>query len=184
MKKYWEFIREYRDITTWKSSTGRSKHVAKIRTEPTTDKSTASSVLLNDKLKVAELDSIIDELNPKIRERIRRFVKKHQIISAHRIKGLMVTFSNEQFLEDEQKKGPLKCEYCNKGPLKIYRLDSHAKFRKHNGATADHKVPQSKDGEVYNYSNLAVCCDSCNQRKGNMTWEDWSDIIPTLKRYS
>jgi 5-methylcytosine-specific restriction endonuclease McrA len=183
IKKYIDFIKEeYRDVTTWKSTTGNSKHVDKVMTEPSTNKSRASSVLLGDKLARDEADSLIDYFDNKVKGRLKNFVQHHNIKNPKRIKKLMVTFNNERFLELENKKGDLRCEYCNK-PVTIYNIDRGSKFNERDGATADHKVPISKGGNKYDFNNLATCCYRCNQRKGNMSWEDWLVVIPTLKKY-
>jgi 5-methylcytosine-specific restriction endonuclease McrA len=40
-------------------------------------------------------------------------------------------------------------------------------------ATVDHKQPQSKHGDKFDYKNLAVCCWDCNNEKGNKSWNEW-----------
>ena len=62
-------------------------------------------------------------------------------------------------------------------------MNSGIRFRTEDGATCDHELHNQKDGNRYDYSNLAVCCYECNQRKGNMTWEDWLYVIPTLQKH-
>jgi hypothetical protein len=56
------------------------------------------------------------------------------------------------------------------------------------GATCDHKNPISKGGSKFTYDNLAVCCSTCNTRKGNMSYEEWThylktkELPPTIKK--
>ena len=106
-------------------------------------------------------------------------------------RDLAIPLSNLQFLKDRQKEiGDINCEYCKKGPLKIYDFNPEDlkwhkvrdkrvfhrlmnNFDPKDGATCDHKNPISKGGDPFDYENLAVACQDCNQRKGNMTWEDW-----------
>jgi hypothetical protein len=177
IKKYCEFILEFREITTHQSGSGKSKEVSTIYDDPSTDKTHSAAVLLKDKLKAEEVESILQDLNPEVKHRIKKFIDDNKIRSVHKVQQLMITFNNEKFLRDQKKKGPLRCEYCNHGPLVIYNIDNGKSFRKYDGATCDHKVPRSKGGDEYDYSNLAVCCYKCNQRKGNMDWEDWQKIM-------
>jgi hypothetical protein len=110
---------------------------------------------------------------------------------------MLVTLNNLQFLKHELKeKGELRCEYCNAGPLVIYDINPNKldklidnpyyrlnnQFDPKDGATADHKVPQSKGGAKLDYSNLAVCCEPCNKEKKSQLYEDWLKKISKRKK--
>lgn len=194
IKSFNEYItEELRKVISDQSGSGKTKSVEWIWDEPTSAKSPSAGVSLKDELRELEFQDLIktlshDGLDNKSKSRLRkeRFKSKSD--------KLAVTLNNLRFLKDEQKeKGDLRCEYCGKGPLVIYditedelkrgpqkidgRLRFNTKFNPKDGATCDHKQPQSKGGDKFNYSNLAVCCYRCNQRKGNMDWEKWSDVL-------
>jgi len=88
---------------------------------------------------------------------------------------MIISKSNQKFLKEKEKEGELRCEYCNSGPLKVYEFSE--KFNKVDGATADHKIPISKGGPVFDHTNLAVCCYKCNNEKEDMNYEDWMNKI-------
>lgn len=77
---------------------------------------------------------------------------------------------NISFLKKMRKKHKrLHCVYCNKKNLKIYEFHEHAK--RSNMATADHYLPRSLYPELaLDETNLRVCCDSCNNKKGQELW--------------
>jgi hypothetical protein len=172
-----EFINEeFKKVKFDGSNTGRTKIVHNILDDPSNQKSYSSGILLRDKLRDQEFKDIMsdndfDKMSKKERSRIRSI--KHA-------DGIKKSLNNLKFLEDQERlKGDLRCEYCNKGPLKIYKFDPFSKVRQRfdpiNGATCDHREPTSKGGDPFDYKNLAVCCYGCNQKKGNMSWEDWRD---------
>jgi 5-methylcytosine-specific restriction endonuclease McrA len=116
------------------------------------------------------------------------YVIKNYLRNPEKTERILVTMNNLKFLKDMEKKGDLYCAYCNKGPLIIYDINpedesvvnknyKYKPFNPIDGATCDHKVPQSKGGDKFNYSNLAVCCNSCNKKKSNMSYDDWMKTI-------
>lgn len=148
-------------------------------------KSSASSILLNDKLRMDELESISNMLGSDIPK---------NFLDNPRTLKLLVIFNNLKFLKDMlEKYKELRCEYCSKGPLVIYDISKNSdnifkflknpwhkmnvKFDSSNGATCDHKEPQSKGGDKFNYNNLAICCSSCNQKKSNLSYKEWMDYL-------
>lgn len=176
-----DFINEelYKVLTD-RSGSGKTRIIDTILNDPSSAKSTGSGVLLRKQLSDVEmLDTI----------------KSAESGSTSKNGKLSVTINNLEFLKHQKSiLGDLYCEYCNKGPLKIYDFDYskitnpinnkkynkirfNNKFSKKDGATADHKTPISKGGDLYDYSNLAVCCSNCNQRKGNMSYDTWMNII-------
>ncbi len=181
--KFFQFIKEELTNIRYDSSrTGSTKSMHKIYDDEDPDpKSLASSLLLRDKLKSEEIESISDMLGGEI--------PKH-FLENPRILKLLVVFNNLKFLKDELiKKDELTCEYCGKGPLVIYDISKNSdnihkflknpwhrmsdKFDPTDGATCDHKNPQSKGGSKFDYDNLAVCCHQCNQKKANKSYEEW-----------
>lgn len=190
--KFLQFINEeLTKIPFYKSKSGSSSGVHLIYDDENPYiKSQASGILLRNKLKEDEIESIVSLLGTEN-------IPKHYINDPKFFK-LLVVYNNLKFLKDTlEDKGRLECEYCGKGPLVIYDIVKNSdnarsfldnpkyklnvKFNPVDGATCDHKVPQSKGGDKFDYNNLAVCCYSCNQGKGNMDYEDWLERIKNLK---
>jgi len=184
---YSQFINEeLKDITKNVSGSGRSREVTKIyNDEDAYIKSPAAGVLLNNKFRKEEMDSIITALQ--------QGVKPEEFsIKDPKLLRILVLANNLKFLKDTLKeKGRLQCEYCDKGPLIIYdvapdkfsNLIDNPYYRLNQdfdaewGATCDHKDPQSLGGDKFDYSNLAVCCYRCNQRKRSMPYKQWMERI-------
>lgn len=191
IKSFAEFItEELQKITSDASISGKTKYIDWIWDEPSNDQSASAGVLLRNKLKEEEFQDIINTLSdikfdelPDISKKSFRKERDH-----NRLEKLKITLNNLRFLKDMKKeRGELRCEYCNKGPLIIYDFTEsdllgtgkrfNTKFKPTNGATCDHKTPISRGGDKFDYDNLAVCCYKCNQRKRNMSYEDWLDLL-------
>lgn len=177
IKSYYEFINEL-VITSHKSNSGSSREIDTIVSEPSSNKSLSSSIMLKSRLRDEE------EVELKNIKRV--------ILRAYRnnMDRLMLAINNLNFLKNELVEHKiLKCEYCKKEPLIIYDSFSesgeeseylkYTKFKAVNGATCDHKNPRSKGGEKFEKSNLVVCCRKCNSLKGNMAYEDWLYFMQT-----
>ena len=176
---------ELRDINS-NISGGRFKEIDKIyNDEDAHVKSRASGILLKDKLRKEEMDSILTALENGARP-------EDFNTEDHKLLRILVLMNNLKFLKDTlQDKGKLQCEYCGKGPLIIYDVvaskfknlidNPHYKLNQNFdpewGATCDHKDPQSLGGDKFDYSNLAVCCYRCNQRKRSMPYKQWMERI-------
>ena len=184
-------IKEFKEFVSSSTSSGKTKFIDKIWSDPLSAKSQSSSVLLRNKLKKLEDDEIRNVLG-KIPDWALRKIKSNP----EKYEKIKVTLNNLEFLKNKLKElGELYCEYCNKGPLVIYDfsasslIDSlespnmriNTKFNPNDGATCDHKQPQSKGGDKFNYSNLAVCCHRCNRKKGNIDYNDWIDFLKSDK---
>jgi hypothetical protein len=178
-----KYIIEFQKYKSGTTSSGRTKYIDTIWDDPTSSKSQSASVVLRNKLKDLEDAETRDELGD-LPDWVLRKIKSNP----DKYEKIKVTINNLKFLKDRlTKDGELSCEYCGKGPLIIYdfnmkslvdALDNpnmrfNTKFNPFDGATCDHKVPQSKGGDKFNYSNLAVSCHRCNRKKGNMDYEDW-----------
>ena len=174
VKSYIEYITELRNVTTDISKSGHTRIMDVVYDDPSKAKSPSSGVLLKDELRKREFEYLIKNIK---NNGVRRILQKHA--GNPKAERLAVTLNNTQFLKDrQQESGPLMCEYCPRGPLRIYDISGNGpKFNPKDGATVDHKIPQSKGGDRYSYSNLAVCCYKCNQAKGNMSYEDWMSKI-------
>jgi hypothetical protein len=173
-------IKEYREFINWTSRSGATRTGDVIHTdEPKSAKSPSSGILLRDELLRKESKDFMKEL---IQNPYTTYTKNK---TQEDIKQLYI---NQLFLENQDE--PLRCEYCGKGPLVIYKVSNEelekmlidityqpTKFKKYNGATVDHKVPRSSGGEKYDTTNMAVACYSCNQRKGNMDYDEWLEIL-------
>lgn len=189
--KFLQFIKE--ELTNLRydsSNSGNTRSIHKIYDDEDPDpKSLASGLLLRNKLKQEEIESISNMLGGEI--------PKH-FLENRRIMKLLVVFNNLKFLKDMLvKKGELRCEYCDKSPLVIYDISKNSdnihkflknpwhrmsdKFDPVDGATCDHKNPQSKGGNKFDYDNLAICCSSCNQKKADMSYEEWMKYLEVSK---
>lgn len=182
-----DFINEelYRVLTNV-SGSGKTKETETILDHPSSPKSTGSGILLRKQLADKEMLDIVKSIEDVPGER------KNDKLS--------VIINNLEFLKyEEARLGKLYCEYCKKGPLKIYSFDYskivapinnknfrkvkfNNKFNKNDGATTDHKDPISKGGDKFDYSNLAVCCSNCNQRKGDMSYDNWINMLKKNKK--
>lgn len=194
IKNFRQFItEELRKVVSNVSGSGKTKHIEWIWDEPSSAKSPSAGISLRDELRELEFQDLINtmsddkfEIKSKSQLRKEKFKRKDEKLS--------VTINNLKFLKHKLRElGELNCEYCGKGPLVIYditeddirrgpqkvdgRLRLNVKFNPKDGATCDHKQPMSKGGDKFDYDNLAVCCYRCNQKKGNMTWEQWSDVM-------
>ena len=181
-----KFNEELVNLTSSISTSGRTKEVDRIYNDENPHiKSPAAYLLLKDKYKKAELDDIKKLFSADIP--VYRYKTNDP-----KLTRILVTLNNLQFLKHKLKElGELRCEYCDKGPLVIYdifpdELDNlignphhrlNAKFDPTDGATCDHKNPQSLGGDKFDYDNLAVCFNSCNQRKRSMPYDLWMKTI-------
>ena len=169
-------------IQSNKSGSGKTTEWDNILDDPTSSKSLSSSILLRNKLQKDEWKSTVKSIGGETK-------KLKPKPNNRKIEKLKVSLHNLKFLKDKLKeRGALRCEYCNNGPLIIYDTfykGSDQKYLKHkpfsniDGATADHKNPQSKGGDKYSQDNLAVACMKCNHDKKDMDYEDWIEIIKT-----
>lgn len=80
-----------------------------------------------------------------------------------------VWFSRRFLQKILRTKGILKCHYCTNKNL-IIQWNSNYKIPKCKLATIDHINPVSNGGDIYNESNLVVCCSECNSKKGNIPY--------------
>lgn len=197
IREYNQFVlEELRKIVSGSSGSGRTKEVDWIYDDPEDAKSTSAGILLKKDLQDQEFKDMAKSLGPNVPDwKVKGFIKKGRIDT--KMDKLRVTMNNLQFLKDKLKeRGVLECEYCNKGPLVIYDINPdeisqdnindnnyrfNTDFNPKDGATADHKIPQSKGGDKFNYSNLAVCCSRCNKLKGNMTYDSWMRRLSTTE---
>lgn len=194
IKSFNEYItEELRKVISDQSSSGKTKSVELIWDEPSSAKSPSAGISLKDELRGLEFQDLVNTLsNDKFDAKTKSQIKKDK--NKRKAEKLAVTLNNLQFLKDKQKElGELNCEYCGKGPLVIYdisnsdlkegpkkiggKLRFNVKFNPKDGATCDHKQPQSKGGDKFDYLNLAVCCYNCNQRKRNLSWDKWQEIL-------
>jgi hypothetical protein len=191
IQKFKGFVNELYAITSSSSSSGRTKFIDKIMDEPSSAKTTAAGILLRKELEDLEFEELIKitSLPPWA---VKEMMKNPDSEMSQKVNKFRVTMNNLKFLKDKAKEGDLRCEYCDKGPLVIYDFNPddmtpenisnpkyrfNTKFNPEDGATTDHREPQSRGGEKYDYSNLAVCCYKCNKRKKSLPYLTWLDII-------
>ena len=81
-------------------------------------------------------------------------------------------FFNIRFLKKMRRKyKKLHCVYCGKQGLIVYEFSKTP--NKSNMATADHFIPKSLAPHLArDASNLRVCCNPCNSKKGSDLWEE------------
>ncbi len=142
--------------------------------DPSSPKSTGAGILLRKDLRDREIDDILSDI-PDIPEHMEKAIRG--VRSKRKIDSIITSINNLKFLRDMLKRGDLYCEYCNKGPLRIY---GKGDFRPIDGATCDHKTPISKGGDRYSYNNLAVCCYRCNMEKSDMGYSEWLEKIKSI----
>ena len=197
IKSYIDFINEeLQRVVSDQSGSGRTKSLDTIWDDPVSSKSPSSGILLRQQLK----DREFNDLRRAISSDVPDYVIKNMIKGGDaKLNKFKVTLNNLQFLKDKAKEGELRCEYCDKGPLVIYDFNPdeltpenidkpgyrfNTKFSDEDGATCDHKQPQSKGGDKFDYSNLAVCCRPCNKKKSNMSWEEWKKLMKITENLS
>lgn len=194
IEKYNSFINELYKVKNYDTSTKNTKYVDVILDEPTDQSSLSHSILLKKKFRDLENQEVLQTLSnvKKMTPSQRSLFFKGLQKKSPNLTKLSITINNLQFLKHKKNElGELYCEYCKKGPLKVYDFNPNNfnleqikkdkgkvyrlmnNFNKSDGATCDHKNPISKGGDLFNYNNLAVCCYSCNKQKDNMSWEDW-----------
>lgn len=170
--KYLKTFEELQKVLSYESGSGKTKNYDIIYDDPSSPKSPSSSVLLKKQLKEQEFQDIMKLLSELPEDIVKSYIKNPD---DKRMQNLLITSNNMKFLKDKSKEGELRCEYCGKGPLIIYEFGEVFNWK--NGATCDHKEPQSKGGEKFNYKNLAVCCRRCNSNKGDMSYSEWMKRI-------
>ena len=199
IKSFFDFItEELQKIKNYDISSKSKKFYDVILDDPSSASSPSSAILLKKQLRDIEDEETLKKLKD-----ISQMTssQKSKYFKTKDTKDLAIPLNNLQFLKDKQKEiGTLRCEYCNKGPLKIYDFNpdnlklkdirtkysiyKRMKFDPKDGATADHKQPMSKGGDMFDYSNLAVCCSRCNGRKGNMSWDEWINTMKIRESFS
>lgn len=182
---------ELKRVITDKSNSGSTRWIDFVYEDDPDPRSAGSSILLRDKLKQEEFESLMKLAGEYLPEYTIKYFQKHPE-KKNKIEKFLVTMNNLQFLKDELKRtGELRCTYCNKGPLVIYDINPKevttdmlldpnikiSKFNRRDGATCDHMQPQSRGGSKFDYSNLTVACEPCNKRKSNKSWERWLEYM-------
>lgn len=199
IKEFKLFLEEFRDIITYQSSSGKTKHTTRILDDPKSPRTHSSSIILNQKLKKEELTSWIDNTfkDKSIIRELKRYIKIG-IAKKDDLLKYAVTLTNQLFLQNElRKRGKLDCEYCNK-KLQLYKFDINketterfvkkralTRFNRNKVATCDHKQPRSLGGDYFDENNLAVSCYQCNRKKNDMSWEEWVELMnsPRWKKF-
>lgn len=74
----------------------------------------------------------------------------------------------EQKIKDTLYKDNKQCHYCG---IKLYREE----------CTLDHVIPKSKEGQT-SLENSVLCCNKCNQLKGNSDYEDFKVIVNNVEK--
>lgn len=172
IKDFNDFVLEAIRYRTFSGDTSKVKNRLKeydvLYDEPLDAKSPSAGVLLKNKLKGEEMMDLFDKIPDDVKKEDLMHIPKKK-------RRLIILKNNTKFLKSEKLKGELRCEYCNEGPLRIYSMGQT--FNEKDGATADHKIPISKGGDVFNFENLAVCCYKCNNKKADDDYETWIDKL-------
>jgi hypothetical protein len=182
IKKFNLFLEKV--ILTKNSNSGSTKQNDTILDNPSNNQSLSSLLLLNNKLRKEEYEQLIKDLELRVN---RKFIRKllNSDFSEGHIQKVILSLNNNQFIYDKEKTGDLVCEYCGKTPLfrnrvnlvDIMKLKMPMRVIPSMIATCDHKEPKSKGGDVYDYNNLAICCNKCNTLKGDMAYVDWKYLM-------
>lgn len=182
IKKFNLFIEKV--FLTKSSNSGSTKQNDTILDNPSNNQSLSSLLLLNNKLRKEEYKQLIKDLELRVSKGFIRKLLNSDFSEGH-IQKVILSLNNNQFLYDKEKIGDLVCEYCGKTPLfrnrvnllDIMKLKIPMRVSHNLIATCDHKEPKSKGGDVYAYSNLAICCHKCNTLKGDMSYADWQYLM-------
>jgi len=157
-------------VKTGKSDSRKKTYYDVVHSDPTSAKSPASNLLLKKQYIDQEME-LVKPLEPQT-NKPKKAKKKNKY---NRIK---ITINNQKFLQKTiEEKGELRCEYCGKGPLKIYDFTKGEVFNDDDGATSDHKTPISKGGDVWSFDNMAVACRACNHKKGSLDYDSWISYL-------
>ena len=142
-----------------------SKSVDILLGKPTVG-SRASLILLNDYFRGLELQSYIDKYNIDLSEYKDIKISKSGLIEIVR------SIFDKRYLDNSDK----VCEYCNK---QCYTHE--CKNNRHDTATVDHKNPLVDCCYRFDEDNIAVCCYSCNNKKGQLLYDEWMLIVEEEK---
>lgn len=185
------FVNEIYSVRTAESSSGRTKFIEKIMDEPSSAKVPAAGILLRKELEDLEFKDMI-KLTSLPPWAVREMMKNPDSQLSKKVRKFQVTMNNLKFLKDKAEEGELRCEYCDKGPLVIYDFNPddmtpanmenpsyrfNSEFKPKDGATTDHREPQSLGGDKFNYENLAVCCYQCNKKKKSLPYNKWLELV-------
>lgn len=135
---------------------GKFCHV--ILDEPTSAKSLASVVLLNNHYRRLEVEYYSNKYNVNISK------PEFKGLSNYNLLKIIRQIAQRKFLE----KSELICAYCN---IQVELLEG--KRRRHNHATVDHFIPQIDSCDPIDETNFRVCCYKCNNEKGQLTYKEW-----------
>ncbi len=141
-----------------------STYVDTISTEPSTDSSRASLLLLNNRLRWEEVNKLADKLNFSFDSYGER------VTGVYAARSILLCVIKQNFINNKEKEGELICEYCNS---KVYRNINPRCYR---SVTVDHKIPQIEGYDPFDERNFAVSCYRCNQKKDKIPYREWCVI--------
>lgn len=143
-------------IVEKKSNTGSTTIKHSVYFDPNSANTYAASILLNEQLRVLDVD-YIDHFE-------------------YRMK--VIQFSRDYLTEIQNRLGSVTCTYCGKENL-IIELEG-MKVKHNVKATIDHIHPISKGGPVFDPGNVCACCGPCNTKKKDMLPEEFKLFLKRL----
>ena len=136
-----------------------SKFVDIIIGDPTTHRSRASLLLLNEYYLMQEMEVISKKLNINLDD--------YSDCTALTLMGILRSKFNRQFIGKSKK----VCEYCNRP---VY---NHVNRTRTDSITVDHKQPLVDGCDWFDEGNLAISCYKCNNEKMDTSYDVWLNII-------
>ena len=124
--------------------------------------------------KLMKHDIRVKEILPNTYANLVLLNKTYTLIEQRQWMEVRTEFLNEEL----SKHGKLKCHYCHRDDLIIKNGVGGTK------ATVDHIKAVSMGGKQFDKNNFAVCCSSCNSKKGTDTLESFvnSGYLKTKRR--
>ena len=141
-----------------------SKSVDIIIGDPTTHRSRASLLLLNEYYLMQEMKIISKKLNVHLGD--------YKYSTSLTLMCILRSKLNKQFIS----KSKMVCEYCN---IPVY---NHSNPKRTDSVTVDHKQPLVEGCDWFDEDNLAICCYKCNNEKMDMSYDVWLNIVKAKNR--
>ena len=94
---------------------------------------------------------------------------------------IWLTFRNRYLRRQSRlNKGNLVCSYCHTPNLDPNFFNPYSKHNRRK-ATVDHILTLSKGRKKFDEDNMCVCCNRCNQRKGDKDLDNFKNKLSLLK---
>lgn len=111
-------------------------------------------------------DIDFDNVNLNVLPKTIKVIENNKLVVYRTINYLRIKHSRETLTKVLDKQGKLTCVYCGNTNLKI-QLDNRI-INSKKKASLDHIIPVSKNGGVFDKTNIVCSCQRCNSRKRNL----------------